>query len=144
MDICEDIFNALSAEFAVLGHALVSLNEANEGKVAVVFKRMLRGIILAAAERNRLYVKINRLADWLYCVGYDDKVLRLSPEKLRWYETVDAALAYKRCRPFFFGWLERAQTRLGSYGPDGAARTRDRDEFEIDFVGHNAASVSGA
>ena len=97
MDICEDIFNALSAEFAVLGddgivhkaivaresgdrqnphligHALVSLNEANEGKVAVVFKRMLRGIILAAAERTRLYVKINRLADWLYCVGYDDK-----------------------------------------------------------------------
>mmetsp|Transcript_16104 Transcript_16104/g.46390 ORF Transcript_16104/g.46390 Transcript_16104/m.46390 type:complete len:98 (+) Transcript_16104:632-925(+) len=97
MDICEDIFNALSAEFAVLGDD-----------------------------------------------GIVHKVLRLSPEKLRWYETVDAALAYKRCRPFFFGWLERAQTRLGSYGPDGAARTRDRDEFEIDFVGHNAASVSGA
>ena len=97
MDICEDIFNALSAEFVVLGddgivhkaifaresgdrqnphligHALVSLNEASEGKAAVVFKRMLRGIILAAAERTRMSVKINRLADWLYCVGYDDK-----------------------------------------------------------------------
>ena len=34
----------------------------------------------------------------------------------------------------YYGWLERAQTRLGSYGPDGAARQRDREEFEGDFA----------
>ena len=69
-------------------------------------------------------------------------VLRLSPASMRdlqrWYEAVDGALplplAYKRCRPLLYGWLERAQARLGSYGPDGAARQRDREEFEGDFA----------
>ena len=65
-------------------------------------------------------------------------VLRLRPASMRdlqrWYEAVDGALAYKRCRPLLYGWLERAQTRLGSYGPDGAARQRDREEFEGDFA----------
>ena len=42
------------------------------------------------------------------------------------------ALAYKRCRPGLLGWLERAQIRLGAYGPDGAARQRDLEEFEGD------------
>ena len=64
-------------------------------------------------------------------------VLRLPPKRMRalqrWYEVVDGALAYKRCRPLLYGWLERAQIRLGSYGPDGAARKRDREEFEGDF-----------
>jgi len=60
-------------------------------------------------------------------------VLRLPPAKMRWYDAVAFALAYKRCRPLLYGWLERAQTRLGSYGPDGAARQRDR-EFEGDFA----------
>ena len=54
---------------------------------------------------------------------------------MRWYAAVDLALAYKRCRPGLLLWLERAQTRLGSYGPDGAARQRDREAFEGDF-GH--------
>ena len=44
-----------------------------------------------------------------------------------------------RCRPLLYGWLERAQTRHGSYGPDGAARKRDREEFEGDF-GHGAVA----
>ena len=61
-------------------------------------------------------------------------VLRLPPAKMRWYDAVAFALAYKRCRPLLYGWLERAQTRLGSYGPDGAARQRDREEFEGDFA----------
>ena len=52
---------------------------------------------------------------------------------MRWYEAVSAALAYKRCRPGILLWLERAQTRLGSYGPDGAARQRDREAFEGAF-----------
>ena len=56
----------------------------------------------------------------------------------RWYEAVDGALAYKRCRPLLYSWLERAQTRqarlLLEYGPDGAARQRDREEFEGDFA----------
>ena len=60
-------------------------------------------------------------------------VLRLPRAKMRWYEAVDFLLAYKRCRPLLYGWLERAQTSLGSYGPDGAARKRDREEFEGDF-----------
>ena len=47
---------------------------------------------------------------------------------------MEGALAYKRCRPLLYGWLERAQTRLGSYGPDGAARQRDLEEFEGDFA----------
>jgi len=68
-------------------------------------------------------------------------VLRLPPAKMRWYDAVAFALAYKRCRPLLYGWLERAQTRLGSYGPDGAARKRDREEFEGDF-GHGAAAGS--
>ena len=42
---------------------------------------------------------------------------------MRWYGAVDLALACKRCCPRLYGWLERAQTRLGSYGPDGAARS---------------------
>lgn len=42
-------------------------------------------------------------------------------------------LAYKRCRPLLYGWLERAQLRLGAYGPNGVARKRDRDEFDRDF-----------
>ena len=69
-------------------------------------------------------------------------VLRLPPKRMRdlqrWYEAVDGALAYKRCRPLLYSWLERAQTRLGSYGPDGAARQRDRDEFEGDFASATA------
>ena len=60
-------------------------------------------------------------------------VLRLPPAKMRWYEAVNGALAYERCRPLLYSWLERAQTRLGSYGPDGAARQRDLEEFEGDF-----------
>ena len=63
----------------------------------------------------------------------------------RWYEAVDGALAYKRFalehKAGLLGWLERAQIRLGSYGPDGAARKRDREEFEGDF-GHGAAAGS--
>ena len=60
---------------------------------------------------------------------------------MRWYEVVDEALAYKLCRPGLVLWLERANIRLGSYGPDGAARKRDREEFEGDF-GHGAAAGS--
>ena len=41
-------------------------------------------------------------------------VLRLPPKRMRdlqrWCEAVDGALAYKRCRPLLYGWLERAQT----------------------------------
>jgi len=51
-----------------------------------------------------------------------------------WYGAVDLALAYKRCCSHLYGWLERAQLELGSYGPDGAARQRDRDEFEGDLA----------
>ena len=43
-------------------------------------------------------------------------------------------LCGKRCRPGLLGWLERAQIRLDAYGPDGAARQRDREEFEGDFA----------
>ena len=60
-------------------------------------------------------------------------VLRLPPARMRWYEAVDFILAYKRCRPLLYGWLERANIRLGSYGPDGAARQHDLEEFEADF-----------
>ena len=42
-------------------------------------------------------------------------------------------LAYRRCKDGLLRWLERAQTRLGSYALDGAARKRDREEFESDF-----------
>lgn len=52
----------------------------------------------------------------------------------RWYEAVELALAYSRCKPALFSWLERAQARLDVYGPDGVARQRDRDEFEADFA----------
>ncbi|EOD38725.1 hypothetical protein EMIHUDRAFT_251672 [Emiliania huxleyi CCMP1516] len=73
-------------------------------------------------------------------------VLRLPPANMRhierWYEAADFVLAYKRCRPLLYGWLERAQNKLGSYGPDGAARQRDREAFEGDFG--PAASSSGA
>jgi len=61
-------------------------------------------------------------------------VLRLPPAKMRWYAAVGAALAYKRCRSGLLLWLERANIRLGSYGPEGAARKRDREEFECDFA----------
>ena len=64
------------------------------------------------------------------------RIVRLPPARMRarqnWHAAVDAALAYKRCRPQLYGWLERAQNRLGAYGPDGAARKRDREEFERD------------
>ena len=64
------------------------------------------------------------------------RIVRLPPARMRarqnWHAAVDAALAYKRCRPQLYGWLERAQNRLGSYGPDGAARKRDREVFERD------------
>ena len=64
-------------------------------------------------------------------------VLRHPPKRMRdlqrWYEAVDGALAYNRCRPLLYGWLERANIRLGSYGPDGAARQHDLEEFEADF-----------
>jgi len=46
---------------------------------------------------------------------------------------LEAVLSYRRARPLLFGWLERVQVRIGSYGPDGAARKRDREEFEGDF-----------
>ena len=39
---------------------------------------------------------------------------------MRWYAAVDLVLAYK--------------IRLDAYGPDGAARQRDREEFEGDFA----------
>jgi len=65
-------------------------------------------------------------------------VLRLPPAKMRWYNAVDRTLAYKRFalehKAGLLGWLERANIRLGSYGPDGAARQRDRDEFEGDLA----------
>jgi len=48
---------------------------------------------------------------------------------------LEAVLSYRRARPLLFGWLERVQVRIGSYGPDGAARKRDREEFEGDFGG---------
>ena len=48
-------------------------------------------------------------------------------------------VAYQRCRPGLLGWLERVQIKLGSYGPDGAARKRDREAFERDFA-HSASS----
>jgi len=64
------------------------------------------------------------------------RIVRLPPARMRarqnWHAAVDAALAYKRCRAQLYGWLERAQNRLGAYGPDGAARKRDREEFERD------------
>lgn len=68
-------------------------------------------------------------------------LVRLPPALMRalrlWYDLVDAALAYKRCRWRLYGWLERAQLRLDSYGVGGAARKRDLDEFESDFApGH--------
>jgi len=30
------------------------------------------------------------------------------------------------------GWLERAQISNGAYGPNGAARRRDREAYEAD------------
>ena len=60
-------------------------------------------------------------------------ILCRRPAEMRWYEAVGGALAYKRCRPGLLGWLQRAQISLGAYGPDGAARKRDREEFEGDF-----------
>jgi len=72
-------------------------------------------------------------------------IILLPPKRMRaverWYEAVALALAYKRSRPLLYAWLERAQMRLGAYGPDGAARKRDRKEFEIEFgeFGHGAA-----
>ena len=64
------------------------------------------------------------------------RIVRLPPARMRarqnWHAAVDAALAYKRCRAQLYGWLERAQNRLGAYGPDGAARKRDREVFERD------------
>ena len=71
------------------------------------------------------------------------QVIRLPPAKMRaqqlWDGVIDEAVAYKRCRPLFYSWLERAQLRLNSYGEGGAARKRDREEFEGDF-GHAAGS----
>ncbi|EOD30598.1 hypothetical protein EMIHUDRAFT_253684 [Emiliania huxleyi CCMP1516] len=65
-------------------------------------------------------------------------VLRLSPARMRAQERLrllyQGVLAYKRCRPLLLGWLERAQIRLDSYGLDGAARQRDREEFESEFA----------
>mmetsp|Transcript_36123 Transcript_36123/g.120927 ORF Transcript_36123/g.120927 Transcript_36123/m.120927 type:complete len:319 (-) Transcript_36123:251-1207(-) len=66
------------------------------------------------------------------------EVIRLPPAKMRaqqlWDGVIDEAVAYKRCRPLFYSWLERAQLRLNSYGEGGAARKRDREEFEGDFA----------
>ena len=50
--------------------------------------------------------------------------------------------SYRRARPLLFGWLERVQVRIGSYGPDGAARKRDREEFEGDFGERNLRGSS--
>jgi len=65
-------------------------------------------------------------------------VLRLSPARMRAQERLrllyQGVLAYKRCRPLLLGWLERAQIQLDSYGLDGAARQRDREEFESEFA----------
>ena len=61
-------------------------------------------------------------------------VLRLPPARMRLRHLWQGVLAHKRCRPGLLGWLERAQIRLGSYGPDGAARKRDREQFECDFA----------
>jgi len=59
------------------------------------------------------------------------EVIRLPPAKMRaqqlWDGVIDEAVAYKRCRPLFYSWLERAQLRLNSYGEGGAARKRDRE-----------------
>ena len=64
-------------------------------------------------------------------------LIRLPPARLRAQQRIlflgKALLAYRRCRPLLYGWLERAQLRLGAYGPDGAARRRDQEEFEGDF-----------
>ena len=77
--------------------------------------------------------------------SYRTTVHRRSPTKMRWYNAVDRTLAYKRFalehKVGLLGWLERANIRLGSYGPDGVARKRDREEFEGDF-GHGAAAGS--
>jgi len=72
------------------------------------------------------------IRDWAF--PSTTAVLCLPPAKMRWYEAVDLVLAYKRCRPGLVGWMERANIRLGSYGPDGAARKRDREQFECDFA----------
>ena len=67
---------------------------------------------------------------------YAATILRVPPASMRAQERLlffyKGALAYKRCRPGLLGWLERAQIRLGAYGPDGAARQRDLEEFEGD------------
>ena len=50
-------------------------------------------------------------------------------ELLRWLWM--GVLAYKRFRPHFLLWLERAQHRLGAYGPGGVARERDLQAFVL-------------
>ena len=52
-------------------------------------------------------------------------------------------LAYKRFRPQFLLWLERAQHRLGAYGPGGVARQRDLQAFVLalpDLAGPQSGS----
>ena len=83
-------------------------------------------------------VTVPLTAVFLHAFPVTTVVVRLPPESMRalqlWYDAIDAALAHKRCRHLLYGWLERAQLRLGSYGANGAARKRDREEFEGDFA----------
>ena len=64
-------------------------------------------------------------------------VNRIAPARMRAQDRLlflyNGVLAYKRCRPGLVSWLERVQITQGAYGPDGAARKRDRDAFESDF-----------
>ena len=41
--------------------------------------------------------------------------------------------ASKVVKKGMMGWLERAQTRLGAYGRDGAARARDLTAYQQEF-----------
>ena len=44
-------------------------------------------------------------------------------------------LALRRCRPSLLTWLENVQMKSGVYGRlDSAARKRDRDDYEAEFV----------
>ena len=55
----------------------MSLKETDANKVAAVVKKMIKETVLTAVGDGkvpRLSVKTNKLADWLYYIGYDDKV----------------------------------------------------------------------
>ena len=73
------------------------------------------------------------MVQWASKELQNDKSLQRLPEtyknlRLLWHGVV----AYKRCKPALYAWLERAQIRLNAYGEGGAARKRDRAAFEAD------------